>query len=196
MVRALRSALARKSDSRPLMLLFLISSIAIPLFDAAGLMYGQCSQLVTAEYWRWWVVHLWVEGFFEVFATVVLAFLFTSLNLLEIRFATRAVLFSASVFLNGGILGTFHHLYFVGSSSAVIEVRAVFSALEVVPLTLVGFEAWENIGNVRQRDKTPWVGNYKWPIYFFVAVAFWKMVGAGFCGFLINPPVFSITCKG
>lgn len=196
MIRALRPALARKNESRPLMLLFLISSIAIPLFYAAGLMYGQKSELVTAEYWRWWVVHLWVEGFFEVFATVVIAFLFTSLNLLEIRSATRAVLFSTSVFLSGGILGTFHHLYFAGSSPAVIAVGAVFSALEVVPLTLVGFEAWENIRIVRKRDKTPWVGNYKWPIYFFVAVAFWNMVGAGFFGFLINPPVSLYYVQG
>lgn len=64
-----------KSESRPLLLLFLVSSIAIALFYGAGLMYGQRSHMVTAEYWRWWVVHLWVEGFFEVFATVVIAFL-------------------------------------------------------------------------------------------------------------------------
>ena len=70
-------------------MLFLISSIAIPLFYAAGLMYGQRSNLVTAEYWRWWVVHLWVEGFFEVFATVVIGFLFTRLKLIEISTATR-----------------------------------------------------------------------------------------------------------
>jgi nitric oxide reductase subunit B len=196
MVRALRPALVRDSESRPLMILFLISSIAIPLFYAAGLMYGQRTQLVTAEYWRWWVVHLWVEGFFEVFATVVIAFLFTSLNLLEIRSATKAVLFSTTVFLSGGILGTFHHLYFAGSSPMVIALGAVFSALEVVPLTLVGFEAWENIRLVRGRDKAPWVGNYKWPVYFFVAVAFWNMVGAGFFGFLINPPISLYYVQG
>lgn len=124
MVRALRPALMRPSKSRPLMILFLISSIAIPLFYAAGLMYGQRSHLVTAEYWRWWVVHLWVEGFFEVFATVVIAFLFTRLNLLEIRSATRTVLFSTTIFLSGGIIGTFHHLYFAGSSPAVIALGA------------------------------------------------------------------------
>ena len=98
-------------------MLFLISSIAIPLFYAAGLMYGQRSPLVTAEYWRWWVVHLWVEGFFEVFATVVIAFLFTRLKLLSIATATRAVLFSTVIFLSGGIIGTFHHLYFTGTPS-------------------------------------------------------------------------------
>ena len=196
MVRALKPALVRNSESRPLMILFLLSSIAIPLFYAAGLMYSKTSNLVTAEYWRWWVVHLWVEGFFEVFATVVIAFLFTRLNLLEIRSATRAVLFSTIIFLSGGIIGTFHHLYFAGSSPVVIAFGAVFSALEVVPLTLVGYEAWENIRLVRKRDKSPWIGNYKWPIYFFVAVAFWNMVGAGIFGFLINPPVALYYMQG
>jgi nitric oxide reductase subunit B len=197
MVRSLKPALTRNSESRPLMILFLISSIAIPLFYGAGLMYGQRSQLVTAEYWRWWVVHLWVEGFFEVFATVVIAFLFTRLNLLEIRSATRAVLFSTTIFLSGGIIGTFHHLYFAGSSPVVIALGAVFSALEVVPLTLVGYEAWENIRLARGgRKKTAWVANYKWPIYFFVAVAFWNLVGAGLFGFLINPPVALYYMQG
>ncbi len=196
MVRALRPALTRDSESRPLMIMFLISSIAIPLFYAAGLMYGQRSELVTAEYWRWWVVHLWVEGFFEVFATVVIAFLFTRLNLLEIRSATRTVLFSTTIFLSGGIIGTFHHLYFAGSTPVVIALGAVFSALEVVPLTLIGYEAWENIRLARGKSEAPWVANYKWPIYFFVAVAFWNMVGAGIFGFLINPPVALYYLQG
>jgi nitric oxide reductase subunit B len=196
MVASLKPAMVRKSEDRPLLILFLISSIAIPLFYAAGLMYGQRSHLVTAEYWRWWVVHLWVEGFFEVFATVVIAFLFTRLKLIEIRSATRAVLFSTTIFLSGGIIGTFHHLYFAGSSPAVIALGAVFSALEVVPLTLVGYEAWENLRLAQPTRKAPWIANYKWPIYFFVAVAFWNMVGAGLFGFLINPPVALYYMQG
>ena len=196
MVRALKPAFRKNSEDRPLLSLFLISSVAIPLFYAAGLMYGQRSHLVTAEYWRWWVVHLWVEGFFEVFATVVIAFLFTRLKLLEIRSATRAVLFSTSIFLSGGIIGTFHHLYFAGSGPVVIALGAVFSALEVVPLTLVGYEAWENLRLSRPTEKAPWIANYKWPIYFFVAVAFWNMVGAGVFGFLINPPIALYYMQG
>jgi nitric oxide reductase subunit B len=196
MVRALKPALMRKSEDRPLLSLFLISSIAIPLFYAAGLMYGQRSHLVTAEYWRWWVVHLWVEGFFEVFATVVIAFLFTRLKLLEIRSATRAVLFSTSIFLSGGIIGTFHHLYFAGSSPVVIALGSVFSALEVVPLTLIGYEAWENLRLARPTEKAAWIANYKWPIYFFVAVAFWNLAGAGVFGFLINPPIALYYMQG
>jgi nitric oxide reductase subunit B len=196
MWRALRPALAERNESRSLLMLFLIASIAIPLFYAAGLMYGQHSNLVRAEYWRWWVVHLWVEGFFEVFATVVIAFLFTRLKLLSTGTATKAVLFSTVIFLSGGIIGTFHHLYFTGAGPAVLALGATFSALEVVPLVLVGFEAWENVRLSRARHEVGWVAAYKWPIYFFVAVAFWNFVGAGLFGFFINPPVALYYMQG
>jgi nitric oxide reductase subunit B len=196
MWRALWPALARHDQNYSLLLMFLLSSIAIPLFYAAGLMYGERSNLVTAEYWRWWVVHLWVEGFFEVFATVVIAFLLTRLKLLSVPTATRAVLFSTVVFLSGGIIGTFHHLYFAGTPDVVLGLGAVFSALEVVPLVLIGFEAWENIRLARSREQHVWVAAYKWPIYFFVAVAFWNFVGAGLFGFLINPPIALYYMQG
>ena len=196
MWRGLKPALARRDENHSLLLLFLISSIAIPVFYAAGLMYGQRSPLLTVEYWRWWVVHLWVEGFFEVFATVVIAFLLTRLKLLSISTATRSVLFSTVVYLSGGIIGTFHHLYFAGAPNAVLAFGAVFSALEVVPLVLIGFEAWENIRLSRGTGNTPWVGAYKWPIYFFVAVAFWNFVGAGLFGFMINPPISLYYVQG
>ena len=196
MWRGLKPALAKKDSSHALLLMFIISSVAIPLFYAAGLMYGQRSNLVTAEYWRWWVVHLWVEGFFEVFATVVIAFLLTRLKLLSLQTATRGVLFSTVVFLSGGIIGTFHHLYFAGTPDVVLGLGAVFSALEVVPLVLIGFEAWENIRLARSRQQHIWLAAYKWPIYFFVAVAFWNFVGAGLFGFLINPPIALYYMQG
>ena len=196
MWRALGPALRKKDESHALLTMFVVSSIAIPLFYAAGLMYGQRSNLVTAEYWRWWVVHLWVEGFFEVFATVVIAFLLTRLRLLSITTATKAVLFSTVIFLSGGIIGTFHHLYFAGTPNIVLGLGAVFSALEVVPLVLIGFEAWEHIRLARSREQQIWVAAYKWPIYFFVAVAFWNFVGAGLFGFFINPPIALYYMQG
>jgi nitric oxide reductase subunit B len=196
MWRGLKPALARRDENHSLLMLFLISSIAIPLFYAAGLMYGQRSALISAEYWRWWVVHLWVEGFFEVFATVVIAFLLTRLKLLSISTATRGVLFSTVIYLSGGIIGTFHHLYFTGTPDAVLALGAVFSAFEVVPLVLIGFEAWENIRLSRGTADNPWISAYKWPIYFFVAVAFWNFVGAGLFGFMINPPVALYYVQG
>ncbi len=196
MYRAIKPALAHRDDNFPLLLMFLVSAIAIPTFYAAGLMYGQRSHLVTAEYWRWWVVHLWVEGFFEVFATVVIAFLFTRLKLLSVKSATRATLFSTVIFLSGGIIGTFHHLYFTGMPASVMALGAVFSALEVVPLVLIGREAWENLRLTQASRNAPWLAAYKWPVYFFVAVAFWNFVGAGLFGFMINPPVSLYYVQG
>jgi nitric oxide reductase subunit B len=190
---ALWPAIKKPSESRHLLVLFLLSSIAIGLFYGAGLMWHRQTHLAIAEYWRWWVVHLWVEGFFEVFATVVIAFLFTRMGLLRLSSATRNVLFSTAIFLGGGIVGTFHHLYFTGTPTAVLALGAVFSAMEIVPLTLIGFEAYENLTLSRAK---PWVAQYKWPIYFFIAVGFWNLVGAGLFGFLINPPVALYYMQG
>ena len=193
MVRALMPALRRPDSSRPLLVLLVISCIAIAGFYGAGLMWGRQTNLALAEYWRWWVVHLWVEGFFEVFATVVIAFLFVRLGLLKVGLATAAALFSTNVFLAGGIIGTFHHLYFTGTPTAVLALGATFSALEVVPLVLLGFEAYHNLRLSRAK---PWIQAYKWPIYCFVAVAFWNLVGAGIFGFLINPPIALYYMQG
>jgi nitric oxide reductase subunit B len=191
--RALAPAFKKNPEDRSLLGLFLISSLAIAGFYGAALMIGKHTNLAIAEYWRWWVVHLWVEGFFEVFATVVIAFLFTRMGLLRTLTATSAVLFSTIVYLAGGIIGTFHHLYFTGTPTAVLALGASFSALEVVPLALIGIEGYENLTMSRVR---PWVANYKWPIYFFVAVAFWNLVGAGLFGFLINPPIALYYMQG
>ncbi|HOX57957.1 MAG TPA: nitric-oxide reductase large subunit [Candidatus Paceibacterota bacterium] len=193
MARAMWPAFRQPSENRHLLALFLIASTAIALFYGAGLMWGRQTHYAMAEYWRWWVVHLWVEGFFEVFATVVIVFLFTRMGLLRTVTATAAVLFSTTIFLSGGIVGTFHHLYFSGTPTAVMALGATFSALEVVPLVLIGFEAYENLTLSRARK---WVSAYRWPIYCFVAVAFWNLVGAGLFGFLINPPIALYYMQG
>ena len=193
MVRALLPALKVKSESKHLLVLFLISSIAIAAFYGAGLMYGRQAHLSVAEYWRWWVVHLWVEGFFEVFATTVIAFLLVKLGLLNIKRATTGALFATIIYLLGGIIGTFHHLYFAGAPMSVIALGASFSALEVVPLVLMGGEAWHNY---KLTKANVWIQKYKWPIYCFIAVAFWNLVGAGVLGFLINPPIALYYMQG
>ncbi len=193
MGRAIWPALKQKSESRNLLAMFLISSVAIAGFYGAGLMWGRQTNLAVAEYWRWWVVHLWVEGFFEVFAAVITAFLFVRLNIVKAATATSAVLFSTVVFLAGGILGTFHHLYFTGTPTAVMALGATFSALEVVPLVLMGFEAYDNLKISKMAE---WTNAYKWPIYCFIAVAFWNLVGAGIFGFLINPPIALYYMQG
>jgi len=184
--RALWPAIRKGGESRSIIGLLFASTVCIGLFYGAGLMWSEHTHISMVEYWRWWVVHLWVEGFFEVFATAVIAFLFTRLGLLRAKSATVAVLFATIVFLSGGVLGTLHHLYFTGTPTAVIALGASFSALEVVPLAFIGFEAYQTF---KLGKATPWMQRYRWPIMFFTAVAFWNLVGAGLFGFLINPPL-------
>lgn len=184
--RALLPALRENSARQPLIMLLFLSTVAIGLLYAAVFAWGKHTHLSMITYWRWWIVHLWVEGFFEVFATAVIALIFTRLGLVRAHLAATAVLLATVVFLTGGILGTLHHLYYAGTTTAVLAIGAMFSALEVVPLVLIGYEAYENYRHSRQ---TPWMARYKWVVYCFVAVAFWNMVGAGLLGFLINPPL-------
>lgn len=193
MIRVLMPALRKQGEQRQLVALLAVATTAIALFYGAGLTWGQHTHLSEVEYWRWWVVHLWVEGFFEVFATTVIAFVFMRLTLIRPGVAAAAALLSATIFLSGGIIGTCHHLYFSGTPSVALAWGSVFSALEVVPLVLVAFDATEDL---RRSKTSPWVQRYKWPIYFFIAVAFWNMVGAGLFGFMINPPIALYYMQG
>ncbi len=191
--RSLWPVLRKPSDSQPLIAALFVSTVAIALFYAAGLTWGQHTALSMIEYWRWWVVHLWVEGFFEVFATAVIALLFMKLGLVRAKIASAAVLVSTIIFLSGGIMGTLHHLYWAGTPPSVMAWGAVVSALEVVPLVLLGLEGYRNY---RVTKSTKWISSYRWPILFFVAVAFWNMLGAGVFGFLINPPISLYYIQG
>jgi len=193
MLRGLWPALRTKDTARPLVLMFTGASAAIGLLYAAGFFFGARTHLSVMEYWRWWVVHLWVEGFFEVFATAALAFIFAKMQLIRPASAGTAVIASSSLYLFAGIPGTFHHLYFSGTPTPIMAVGASFSALEVVPLVLIGMEAFRTS---RLQVAAPWMRRYRWPIRFFVGVAFWNLVGAGLFGFMINPPLALYYMQG
>ncbi len=186
-------AIKKNDESKHLLIILLISVIAIGMFFFSGLMYGENSSLPVINYWRWWLVHLWVEGFFEVFATVVIAFIFSRMKIISSKTAGRVSIASASIFLAGGIIGTLHHLYYSGTPVQAIALGATFSALEVVPLTLMGFEIREHWNLLKSKE---WIQKYKWPIFFFIAVAFWNFIGAGVFGFLINPPIALYYIQG
>jgi nitric oxide reductase subunit B len=192
-LRAILPALRGEEDRGGPTHMLLYSAVAIPLFYMASLMYGKGTHLSMAEYWRWWVVHLWVEGFFEVFATVVMGFLMAHIGAVSKKAALTAIYFIVFLYLGGGVIGTFHHLYWSGSPTPIIALGAVFSALEVVPLTLLGFEVVRNLYVLKIGG---WDYPYKWPIYFFISVAFWNLVGAGIFGFLINPPIVLYYIQG
>lgn len=193
MLRCTVNALRSKHSDKNLLTIFIASMVGVGLFYGPGLFYGEHSPITVMEYWRWWVVHLWVEGFFEVFATAAIAFVFYNLGLVSLRTATVTSLASASLFLIGGVPGTMHHLYFSGVTSSGMAMGAVFSALEVVPLVLLGYEAYEHWS---YQHAAPWARRLRWPVMMFVAVAFWNMLGAGVFGFLINPPISLFYVQG
>lgn len=182
-IRALRPAFKAEKGQLGLVKLFALAALAIPLFYSAGFMYTRETHVALAEYWRWWVVHLWVEGFFEVFATVAIALLSTRMGLLRESTALRNVNMSMGLFLGSGVIGTFHHLYYTGSPAFISALGSVFSALEIVPLTIIGFELTQSL----RQGKAIGMG-YEWPFKFFAAVCFWNFLGAGVFGMLINPP--------
>ncbi|SLJ84051.1 nitric-oxide reductase [Psychrobacter sp. DAB_AL43B] len=192
MTRGCLPAFKQEGDKN-LLAIFFASVVCVGLFYGAGLFYGERTHLTIMEYWRWWVVHLWVEGFFEVFATVSLAFIFYNLGLVNKKIATGSAIASAALFMLGGVPGTFHHLYYSGTTTPVMAIGASFSALEVVPLVVLGYEGYEHWSLQRQ---APWMNKLKWPIMCFVAVAFWNMLGAGVLGFMINPPVSLFYLQG
>lgn len=191
MYRAFKPALDKEKSPTGLSHFFLYSAITIPLFYSVGLMYTNRTPLSIAEYWRWWVIHLWVEGFFEVFATVVIAYLCSELGFLKKSSALRATYMTTILYLGSGVIGTLHHLYFSGTPSFIAAMGAVFSALEVVPLTLIGFEVLKTLKLSKEAE-----GFYRWPLRFFIATCFWNLIGAGVFGFLINPPIVLYYSQG
>ena len=193
MFRALRPAIRREGTSE-VSALFLYAAAAIPVFYLPALFYGPRTNFAVIDNWRFWIIHLWVEGFFELFATVLVAIMFRQIGLVTTRTATRLVYLDAILFLVGGIIGTGHHWYFTGQGTLNMGLAACFSALEVVPLTLLTLDAsgFIQLGKrAASGDARDLASKHRWAIYFFIAVGVWNFIGAGIFGFLINTPIVS-----
>ncbi len=191
--RALKPAMQRGRRSE-LGALFLYAAAAIPLFYLPALFFGPRTNFAVIDNWRFWIIHLWVEGFFELFATVLVATMFHLLGLVTVKTATRVVYLDAILYLGGGIIGTGHHWYFTGQGTLNMGLAACFSALEVVPLTLLTLDAWDFIRLRSRRCEhcgEALAGRHRWAINFLMAVGVWNFVGAGVFGFLINLPIVS-----
>ena len=194
MFRALRPAMRRDSGQGELPSLFLYAAVAIPLFYVPALFYGPHTNFAIIDNWRFWIIHLWVEGFFELFATVLVAVMFVQMGLIPARTATRLVYLDAILYLFGGIVGTGHHWYFSGQGTLNMGLAACFSALEVVPLTLLTLDAWDFIRLQHQtcdECDQPLAARHTWTIKFLIAVGVWNFIGAGIFGFLLNLPIVS-----
>lgn len=137
---------------------------------------------------------MWVEGFFELFVTVMVAIIFYYLGIVSDKTAARVVYLDAVLYLGSGIIGTGHHWYWTGQSDISMALGAMFSALEVVPLTLLTLDAWDFVklsrGHCDVCGRAVSVP-HRWTFYFLMAVGFWNFLGAGVFGFLINLPIVS-----
>ena len=193
MFRALRPAM-KAPEKGELTSLFLYAAVAIPVFYLPALLYGPHTNFAVIDNWRFWIIHLWVEGFFELFATVLVAVMFFQMGLVGARTATRLVYLDAILYLGAGVIGTGHHWYFTGQGTLNMGLASCFSAMEVVPLTLLTLDAWDFI-KLKNQSCTdcgrPFAARQKWAISFLIAVGVWNFVGAGVFGFLINLPIVS-----
>jgi nitric oxide reductase subunit B len=172
--------------------LFFFAALAIPAFYAVGLLAQSESTWTTADFWRFWVVHLWVEDFLELFTTVMVAYIFVLLGVVRERVALTVIFLDILLYSVGGVIGTMHHLYFSGEPAEHMALGAFFSAAEVIPLTFLTIEAWSFIqlgARQESRSRTPFP--HRWAVMFLVAVGFWNFLSAGIFGFLINLPIVS-----
>jgi nitric oxide reductase subunit B len=168
--------------------LYTYSAAAVVLFFAFGLLYNPSTHITIADYWRWFVVHIWVEGMFEFFAAASGALLLTALGLVSRASALRAAYLTAILVFASGIIGTSHHYFWFGAPGFWMALGAVFSSLEPVPLILLASRGWAEYKTIADAgEKFP----YRWPLMFLIASAFWNFLGAGVFGFMINLPIIN-----
>ena len=181
-------------ERREVATLFICGALAIPLFYLPAFFFGSATNFTVVDMWRFWIIHLWVEGFFELFVTILVAVIFVQLGVVSRITAVRIIYLDAILFLGSGIVGTAHHWYWTGQSNVTMALAAMFSAMEVVPLTLLTLDAWDFIKLTGTKCDVCDQGiniPHKWTFYFLMAVGFWNFVGAAVFGFLINLPVVS-----
>lgn len=181
-------------QAAPVVRMFLMAALAIPLFYVPALFIGDKTNYTIVDTWRFWIIHLWVEGYFEFFATTIVALTFYQLGITRRNVALKVIYFDAILYFTGGVIGTGHHWYFNGQSQFNMAASALASALEVVPLTLLTLDAWDFVRTTRGGKPNPVSREslrYKWVFYFLIATGFWNFMGAGVFGFLINLPIVS-----
>lgn len=181
-------------NAQPIVRMFMVAALAIPMFYIPAMFFGAKTNFTVVDTWRFWIIHLWVEGFFEFFATTIVALTFYQLGLTRRNVALRVIYLDAILYFLGGLIGTGHHWYFTGQTNVNMAMSALFSVLEVVPLTLLTLDAWDFVRTTRgERDAAgkQMVIPHKWTFYFLMAVGFWNFVGAGMFGFFLNLPIVS-----
>jgi len=180
------SEMGQDQHQRALVIFYVLSAILVVGFFGFGLLYGRQTHITIADYWRWFVVHIWVESIFEFFGVAVTALFLVALGLVTAKSALRVAYFTAILVFLAGIPGTAHHYFWYGGPSLWLAIGGVFSSLEPIPLILLVTRAWIEYRSIREAGGS---FPYRWPLYFLVASSFWNFLGAGVFGFMINLPI-------
>ncbi len=184
---------SHKDEFSALIWFYVFSAVLVVAFFGFGLFYGKGSHLTMADYWRWFVVHLWVESIFEFFGIAVIALLMVTMGLATAKSALRVAYFTAAITFISGIVGTAHHYYWYGGAAFWVGWGAIFSSMEPVPLMTLVVRGLMEYRDIRKEGQA---FSYKWPMYFLVAASFWNFLGAGIFGFVINLPIINFYEHG
>jgi len=182
-----------KDEFSALIWFYVFSAVLVVAFYGFGLFYSHGSHLTMADYWRWFVVHLWVESIFEFFGIAVIALLMVAMGLATARSALKVAYFTAAITFLSGIIGTAHHYYWYGGAAFWVGWGAIFSSMEPVPLLTLVVRGLMEYRGIRKEGRQ---FSYKWPMYFLVAASFWNFLGAGVFGFVINLPIVNFYEHG
>lgn len=188
LARAFWPGLRARRDWGSLESLLLYAGASIGIVYGFGLLSQPLSGATMTDYWRWWVIHLWVENIFEFFTVAVTAYAVLALGLLSRRFVERIVYFELLLIFGSGFVGMGHHFYWVGEPAVWLSLGAMFSMVEVLPLGFLIVRAWHEYRAIRAGGR---VFPQRTAFMFFTAAAAWNVIGAGLIGGLINPPIVS-----
>ncbi len=189
------SLIKKAATNNPLVSTIIWSAFAIATLYIAGMMplHKIMPNYTIDDYYRWWVIHLWVELTFELFATGVLAFFTVSLGLVSHKAAVRTMFFELFLIMLSGTLGVGHHYWWQGLDQYWIAIGGIFSALEPLPLALLMIEAWKQ---QRELNKSEAGFQFNTVFMWLAGSAFLNWIGAGFFGMVINTPTIDYYAHG
>ncbi|MCF8567522.1 cbb3-type cytochrome c oxidase subunit I [Alicyclobacillus tolerans] len=192
--RALWPALRKQKGWGSLEHLLLYAGVSIAAMYVFGMfpVTWIMNSFTLTDFWRWWVVHLWVEGTFEFFAVIAVTYLLVILGFVSRKTAERSTWFELILVFMGGIVGTGHHMYWVGEPWVWISIGSMFSFIEVMPLLLMVVEAIENRRHMKQQKNF----QHRVALLYLMGSGFWNFFGAGVLGGLINAPLINFYEHG
>src|SRR5512147_581769 len=147
------------------------------------------NEVIDWYYW-WWVIHLWVEGAWELVTAAIFAFVLMKLTGVDRGVVEKWLYVEIGLFLFTGIVGTGHHYYWIGAPKYWLWFGGVFSALEPLPILLMLIDTMNHVKHRQAKIINP----FTWTIAIGCAVM--HMIGAGVWGFMHTLPQINYYTHG